>query len=162
MRIEIFKLIFKGIKKIYGILVKGNKEAKKNMPDNNNNTTPHIPQPVGGISANTPVVFTVKSFFATIGTILGLFIGFYTLVIVPSMKKSEEHQKEMYEEQKGFIINEFSDVKDEMSKNRNAINLNTNAINANNDRFRDLNESVEDISNSGGGFGLVTSEDSIQ
>lgn len=156
MKIELFKKIIKGIFKIFKILKKGNKEAKTKMPDNTGNTQTQV---ITGINANTPVVFTIKSFLATIGTILGLFIGFYTLVIVPNLKKSEDHQKEMYQEQKEFIIGEFNELKNGQNENRNAINLNTNAINATNERFRDLNESVEDIANSGGGFGSVTVSD---
>lgn len=149
MRIELVKKIIKGIFKIFKILKKGKRTI--NMPTGNTQ-----PQQVIGINANTPIIFTVKSFFATVGTILGLFIGFYTLVIVPSMKKSEEHQKVLYDEQKEFIIGEFDEVKGTINTNTNAINLNTNAIKANNDRFHDLNESVEDIANSGGGFGTTS------
>jgi len=152
MRTEFIKKIIKTSIKVYKILKGGNKQAKTNMPTNSGNTQP----PVVGINGNTPIMFTVKSFFATIGSILGLFIGFYTLVIVPNHNKSEEHQREMYEQQKEFIIDEFNDVKSAVGKNTNAINLNTNAINGTNERFRDLNESVEDIANSGGGFGNST------
>lgn len=52
------------------------------------------------ISANTQIVFTVKSFFALIGTILGLFFGFYQFVVVPKVDKTEEHYNIMFQEQK--------------------------------------------------------------
>jgi hypothetical protein len=52
------------------------------------------------ISANTQILFTVKSFFTLIGTILVLFFGFYRIVIVPKIDKTEEHYQIMYEDQK--------------------------------------------------------------
>lgn len=52
------------------------------------------------IGADTQIVFTLKSFLATIGTILTLFIGFYTLVIVPKFNDTTKNQKEMFDEQK--------------------------------------------------------------
>ena len=88
---KIIRIIFKIVKNI---------KIEKNMLTGSTRAAVVGTQPARlGISATTPIIFTVKSFFATVGTVLGLFIGFYTLVIVPSMKKSEEHQKEMYDEQ---------------------------------------------------------------
>ena len=113
--------------------------------------------PTRGINANTPIIFTVKSFFATVGTILGLFVGFYTLVIVPSMKKSEKHQKELYIEQKEYVTGQFNAFRGTLNKNTNAIGLNTAALSATNARFNDLNTSVTRLNNSGGGFGDNTS-----
>jgi hypothetical protein len=52
------------------------------------------------IGADTQIVFTLKTFLATMGTILGLFVGFYTLVIVPKFNDSAKTQKEMFDEQK--------------------------------------------------------------
>lgn len=108
-----------------------------------------------GISANTPIIFTVKSFFATVGTVLGLFIGFYTLVIVPSMKKSEGHQKELYQQQQVYMTGQFNEMKGSINKNTNAIGLNTSAISATNARFQDLNTSVSRLNNTGGSFGAT-------
>lgn len=76
-------------------------------------------------------------------TILGIFFGFYKLVIQPDIQQTAVHQKEIYIQQKKYMDVEFENLK-------NAIQINTNAIKANNDRFRDLNESVEEISNSSG------------
>ena len=110
-----------------------------------------------GISASTPIIFTVKSFFASFFSLLGLFLGFYFAIIVPSMKNTTETQKELYDklyqEQKSFIIAQFNEVKGTMSENTKAIGLNTNALNATNARFNDLNTAVNNLHNSGGSFG---------
>lgn len=55
---------------------------------------------VNQIGGNTQIVFTIKSFFTLIGTILGLFFGFYMLVVDPRIKKTEDNYNEMYKEQK--------------------------------------------------------------
>jgi hypothetical protein len=145
------------IKAIYKIAKKG-KIVNNSMPNTTGQTaTANLQQPVVKITPNTPIVFTLKGFLSTIVTILGLFIGFYKLAIQPAMKQSETHYKEMQDQQKSFITEEFDDVKDLIKANTNAIGLNTKAIKANNDRFKDLNESVEDIANSGGSFGSVVS-----
>jgi cell division protein FtsB len=52
------------------------------------------------ISGNTQIIFTVKTFFALIGTMLGLFYGFYQLVVVPKVNATEAHYKEMFDAQK--------------------------------------------------------------
>lgn len=41
------------------------------------------------ISGSTQIVFTVKTFFAFIATLLGLFYGFYQLVVVPRMNATD-------------------------------------------------------------------------
>lgn len=98
------------------------------------------------ISPKTNIVFTIKGFVGTILSILIMFIGFYKLVIQPTIINSVNHQKEMYTEQRKYMDKEFDEIK-------NAIKINTSAINANNERFRDLNQSFEDISDSGGSLG---------
>ena len=148
------------VKKIMKALLKLFMKSKKNNMGTDNKTPQGTDTPQG-ITANTPIIFNVKSFFGLIGTLLGILFGFYTLVIVPNLKKSEQHQKDLYEQQKEFIIDEFSHVKGEISKNTKAINLNTNGVNATNERFRDLNKSIEESNNSGGfgntdNIGLVT------
>jgi len=52
------------------------------------------------ISGSTQIVFTIKSFFALIFTLLGLFYGFYQLVVVPKVNATESHYKEMFQAQK--------------------------------------------------------------
>lgn len=110
-----------------------------------------------GISANTPIIFTVKSFFATIGSLLGLLIGFYFAILSPSIKNTTDTQKELYdklyEEQKSFIISQFGEVKSSIAANTKAIGINTAAVNATTARFNDLTDAVERLDNSGGSFG---------
>ena len=106
------------------------------------NTQPIIPK----IGANTQIIFTVKSFFATLGSILGLFVSFYFLVFIPRANDTETYQKELYEQQQIYISKEFKTVND-------GIDLNNKNIKDLNTRFKDLNKAVGEISNSGGGFG---------
>jgi hypothetical protein len=52
------------------------------------------------ISGSTQIVFTVKSFFALLFTLLGLFYGFYQLVVVPKVNATEKHYETMFQAQK--------------------------------------------------------------
>lgn len=123
-------------------------------------TKENIHQKTGTINSNTQIIFTIKGFIGLVTTLLGLFIGFYTLVIVPSLNKSEKYQEKLYEEQKEYITNEFNEVNDNIESNTKAIRLNTDAINSTNERFKDLYLSVKEISNSAGSFGLSSNNDS--
>lgn len=116
-----------------------------------NNTQPTQPtQPVVPvIGANTQIIFTIKSFFATLGSILVLFISFYFLVVVPRQEKTEKHNKELYEQQQVYITEEFKAVNDGLSKNNDNIEDLTK-------RFNDLNDAFDSIANTDGGFGGST------
>lgn len=145
--IKIIKSVFK---------VGGNiKIDRKKMPNTTGTTTTTTGRL--GISASTPIIFTVKSFFATLGSLLGLFLGFYFAIIVPSMNNTTEAQKELYDklysEQKSFIITQFNEMKGEISENTKAIGVNTAALNATTSRFNDLNNAVERLHDTGGSFG---------
>lgn len=52
------------------------------------------------ISGSTQIIFTIKTFFAFIGAMLGLFYGFYQIVIVPKVNSTETHYQEMFQAQK--------------------------------------------------------------
>lgn len=145
MKIDLIIKIIKGIFKI-----NSNIKVKKNSKMPEENIEKVQPTKTTIINSNTVVQFTFKGFISTILTILGIFFGFYKLVIQPDIQQTAEHQKEIYVQQKEYMDTEFEDVK-------NAIQINTRAIEATNDRFRDLNKSVEEISNSGGSFGSTTS-----
>jgi len=73
------------------------------------------------IDGSTPIIFTVKSFFTLISTLLGLFFAFYLLVVTPRINKTEENYLELYNEQKVLnqtFTKEITDIKLEMkSKN---------------------------------------------
>ena len=152
-------LVIKIIKAIFKI-GKNVKIDRGTMPNGQNTSggTTQVSTARGlGISASTPIIFTVKSFFATLGSLLGLFLGFYFAIIVPSMNNTNETQKELYdklyEEQKGFIITQFNEVKGKISENTKAIGVNTSALNATTARFNDLRHAVEGLNDTGGSFG---------
>ena len=152
--------IFKKIIDLIITIIKSIKIGKRAMPDGQNNTSQGGNQPVVanqrvGISANTPIIFTVKSFFATVGSFLGLLIGFYFAFIVPAINDGTEEQKELFNQHKEFMTTQFNGMKQSIDGNTKAIGVNNNAIKANNDRFRDLNQSVESLHGSGGSFGTA-------
>jgi len=122
------------------------KIKKKSMPTNNTQPAQPIQPVVTTIGASTQIIFTVKSFLATLGSILGLFLGFYFLVVVPRQEKTEEYQKELMSQQKIQIDAQFESVNDGLSKNNTNIEDLTK-------RFSDLNDAVESIANTDGGFG---------
>jgi len=69
--------------------------------------------PIAEISANTNVVFTIKSFLAFIGIMLGIFFGFYQLVIAPNQLDLKENQNEIKKEVQDnnlFMVNEFGKI----------------------------------------------------
>lgn len=113
------------------------KKKTKNMPTDN--TQPIITT----IGANTQIVFTVKSFLATLSSILALFVSFYFLVFQPRAEKVEAYQKQLYDQQEVYITAEFGKVNE-------AIKANSNTITDLSKRFEDLSTTIE---NSGGGFG---------
>lgn len=121
------------------------------MPDK----TPNKGDNVTSINSNTQVVFTIKSFFSTIGAILGIFAAFYFVVFEPRITESQIHQKDLYLEQSKFMTEQFKDIKKSVDGNTAAIGLNTVAIKGTNDRFEDLNTSVEDLAETRGSFGSV-------
>jgi len=85
---------------------------KATQPKAKNITTTSIESP--HIDADTQIIFTVKSFFTLIGTMLGLFFAFYLLVVAPRIDDSEKNYIEMYKEQKVFnqaIVKEIADIK---------------------------------------------------
>ena len=147
------EFVIKLLKKLFNIgeILKTREEA---MSDGNS---------ISGVTANnrigasTPVVFTLGKFFAFIGSILGLFLSFYFVVMVPTINKTSEAQKELYdklyEEQKTFIILQFNEVKSSINANTQAIGVNTAALNATAARFNDLNSAVNRLNDSGGSFG---------
>jgi len=66
------------------------------------------------IAGNTQIIFTIKSFFALIGSMLALFFAFYLLVVAPRIDKAEKHDDDMYKEQKTLnetFTKEITDIK---------------------------------------------------
>jgi hypothetical protein len=103
------------------------------------------------ISSNTQIVFTIKSFLATIGTILGLFYGFYQLVVVPKVNKTEEHYETMFNDQKEqnrIFYQELGNINSSIG----ALGASVNALNNN----KSYVQSQQTIPNTGGSFGGAT------
>jgi len=66
------------------------------------------------IAGNTQIIFTMKSFLSLMGTMIGLFFGFYLLVVTPRIDKAEKHYEEMHKEQKELnqvFTKEINDIK---------------------------------------------------
>jgi len=81
------------------------------------------------IDGNTHVIFTMKNFFALISTMLGLFLGFYLLVVQPRIEKTEEHYDLMYNEQKELnkiYTKEITDIKLKINLGSENLLLNNN------------------------------------
>lgn len=107
-----------------------------------------IPEVEGAVQlgSNTQINFTLKTFIAFIAAILGLFVGFYQLVIVPRVNKAEEHYQTMYNDQK-----EQNRIFYEKLGN---INTSIGSLNATVEEFNRLyNNHQESINNSGGSLG---------
>ena len=104
------------------------------------------------ISANTQIVFTMKSFLATIGTILGLFFGFYELVVVPKVDKTETHYETMFKDQKEqnrIFYEELGKINSSIG----ALGSSVSALNNN----KTYVQSQPNVPNTGGSFGGSTS-----
>jgi hypothetical protein len=99
------------------------------------------------INGNTQINFTVKSFFALIFTILGLFYGFYQLVIVSKIEKTEEHYETIFKDQK----EQNRIFYEELGKINNSIGSLNASIEALNKSKN--NETQNNIANTGGSFG---------
>lgn len=100
-----------------------------------------------GIGGNTQVNFTIKSFFATIGSILAIFFTFYQLVVIPRIITTEEHYREMFNDQK----EQNRIFYEEINKMNNSIGALNTSITSLNQRFRDLNQNLS-TQNRGGSF----------
>ena len=52
---------------------------------------------INEIDGNTIIIFTIRTFLATLGTILGIFFGFYQMVVIPKIDASEKHYQAMFD-----------------------------------------------------------------
>lgn len=101
------------------------------------------------INQDTKIVFTIKSFIATIGTILGIFIGFYTLVITPKFEATDNNIKDIIKK----VDDGFAENSKQLMEMNNGIGIINGNIEGINNRFKDLNTIRNTNDNSGGGFG---------
>ena len=97
------------------------------------------------INANTQIVFTMKGFIGTILTILGMFYGFYQLIVVPKINMIETNYKDMFNEQK----QQNTIFYQELGK----INTSIGSLNATIEALNRNRTTNQNLMNSGGSFG---------
>lgn len=114
--------------------------------------------PIAEISANTNVVFTVKTFFGFIGILLGIFFGFYQLVIAPNqtdLKKNQSEIKKEVQDNNLFMVTEFGKMNNRIDDMNSVIET----------HYRDIeNEKASDINRITGKLmnpGLLPYQDTI-
>ena len=121
------------------------KRKNKKMAKKVITTDPNTPQPQ--LNANTQIVFTIKSFFALISTLLGLFYGFYQLVVVPKVNTTEAHYETMFKDQKEQN-KVFYDKLGDINTAIGSLNSSVESLNKNSNQQR--------VANSGGVIGITT------
>lgn len=148
------EFVNKLLKSIWKIL-KNIKIVRKNkkMPENDNVQPTPQPKQVT-IGANTQVVFTIKSFIATILSILGIFASFYFIVVVPKINDAQKFQEKLYEKVE-------TEMKDGFKEVNAGVRNNGSGIKDLSRRFDDLNELNEDLGNTSGSFS-TTIDDPIE
>lgn len=95
------------------------------------------------IGNDSQIVFTVKTFFALIASILAIFFAFYQLVIIPRVESINDHYEQMYrdQQQQNRIFYE------EISKLNGSVGALNTSITSLSERFNDLNKSLSMQSN---------------
>ena len=88
-----------------------------------------------GITPDTKIVFTVKSFFGLIGSILAIFFAFYTVIIVPKFEDIESSKNNSINEIKESVNN----INIQLMEMNNGIGALNGHIEGINNRFNDLN-----------------------
>ena len=94
------------------------------------------------INKNTKIVFSLGMFFSFIGSILGLFITFYFMVVFPQVKEVKEGQKD-YLEHVIYFNKEIDNL-------NNSIGNIDKSITGINKRFGDLKSQTNKDTISGG------------
>jgi hypothetical protein len=107
--------------------------------------------PVTQINSNTQIVFTLKTFLATIGSILGIFYGFYLTVIVPKVNLTEHNYSIMFEDQK----KQNTIFYEELGKINNSIGALNSSVNALNNNSKYVRR-ITNLPNTGGSLGNTT------
>lgn len=127
---------------------------KEKMPENDNAQSAPEPKQVT-IGANTQIVFTIKSFIATILSILGIFASFYFVVVVPKMNDDREFQEKLYEKVE-------TEMKDGFKEVNAGVRNNGSGITDLSRRFDDLNELNQDLGNTSGSFSSTVETPNIE
>ena len=94
------------------------------------------------ISLETKIVFTIKSFLATIGSILTIFVSFYFMVVDPRIEKAEANAEKILDTKMEVITTQFGNLNTLIEKDhsnfRNGIKSAIDASTANTQRFKDV------------------------
>ena len=97
------------------------------------------------INSSTQIIFTMKTFFGFIGSILILFFGFYQLVVVPKVNATEVHYSVIFNDQKEqnrlFYV--------ELGR----INTSIGSLNSSIEALNKINTNQTSSANSGGSLG---------
>ena len=133
------RLILKFLGKVLSII--GIDEWLKNKWKNRKKKTMGLKQ----ISGSTQIVFTVKTFFAFLGAMIGLFYGFYQLVVVPKVNSTESHYQEMFQAQK--------EQNTATSQELNKINTSIGTLTGTLQVLVQEKTSGQQVANTGGSFG---------
>jgi hypothetical protein len=99
------------------------------------------------ISGSTQIVFTVKTFIAFIVTLLGIFYGFYQLVVIPRMNTTDTMIMEQKEQNKITAA--------ELIKINTSIGTLTGTLQV---VIQDKVSSQNTVANSGGSFGTSATQ----
>ena len=95
------------------------------------------------ISMDTKIVFTIKSFLATITSILTIFASFYFMVIDPRIDTAEKNGEKLLNAKVELIDTQLNDIKLLIERDHqnfeNGIKAALDASTANTHRFRDIN-----------------------
>jgi len=92
-----------------------------------------------GITAETKIIFTLKSFFSLMGSMIGLFFGFYMLVIGPKLKDQDT---------------KYDQINTQLIQIHNGIGTLNGTVDGMNERFNDLrNQRGENEESVGGSLG---------
>jgi hypothetical protein len=95
--------------------------------------------PEGGITAETKIIFTIKSFFGLMSSIIGLFFGFYMLVVDPKIKDHDA---------------KYDKINEQLIQINNGIGTLSGTVDGMNERFNDLrNQRGENEGSVGGSLG---------
>jgi hypothetical protein len=97
---------------------------------------------INSIDGNTHILFTVKTFIALLGTILGIFFGFYQMVVAPKIDLVEINTvklNENWDENNKYLFNEFLKINNSIGELKNAVN--NHIENTENNRYLNKNNS---------------------
>jgi uncharacterized membrane protein YgaE (UPF0421/DUF939 family) len=106
------------------------------------------------ISKDTRIIFTLGHLFSLLGSMIGLFFGFYMFVIRPEINNNKENISSFKKE----INEEVKVLTKEQTENMIEFNHTVSKLNSNiellNQRFNDLHNARNSQNNTQGGFSM--------